>query len=150
MNENLEPGISAEISFTVEDWHLASKVGSGLVSVFSTAMMIAGMEAAAVKAVQKYLDPGMTTVGVHVDVAHKAATPPGMTARFLATLEEISPNGKGFHFRVQAFDDAGLIGEGRHERVLVRHDSFERKALERRELASQKSAASGGESAGNG
>lgn len=129
--DNFEPGIFAEESYVVEKRHLASEVGSGLVSVFSTAMMIAGMESAAVKTVQPYLDEGLTTVGVHVDVHHSAATPIGMKVRFRATLLSVSSNGKGFSFKVEAWDEKGLIGEGLHERVVVNKARFESKTSEK-------------------
>ncbi|MDE7240430.1 thioesterase family protein [Desulfovibrio sp.] len=125
MENGLRPGIRGEMTHQVETRHLASEVGSGLVSVFSTAMMIAGMEATAVESVQGLLAPGETTVGVHVDVAHKAATPPGMRVRFMSELLEVSANGKGLTFRVQAWDEAGVIGEGLHRRVVVDKEKFE-------------------------
>lgn len=135
MSDKLRPGISAETSFAVERRFLASEVGSGLVSVFSTAMMIAGMEAAAVKALQPYLPEGVTTVGVHVDVSHKAATPFGMNVRFRATLEEIEADGRKFRLRVEAWDEAGLIGEGWHERATVHKEKFEARTLARGKTA---------------
>ena len=125
MEKGLRPGIRGEMTHEVEARHLASEVGSGLVSVFSTAMMIAGMEATAVDSVQGLLGPGETTVGVHVDVSHKAATPLGMRVRFTSELLEISANGKGLTFRVEAWDEAGMIGEGLHRRVVVRKADFE-------------------------
>lgn len=125
MERVLHPGITGTSSFLVEERQLADKVGSGLVSVFSTAMMIAGMEATAVAAVQPFLAPGETTVGVHVDVAHKAATPCGMRVRFDCELLEVSPGGRSLLFKVQAFDEAGLIGEGQHRRVVVNRERFE-------------------------
>lgn len=125
MKEGLRPGIRGEMTHEVEARHLASEVGSGLVQVFSTAMMIAGMEATAVRAVQDLLAPGQTTVGVHVDVAHKAATPLGMRVSYSCELTEVSPNGKGLTFRVEARDEAGIIGEGTHRRVVVDKETFE-------------------------
>ncbi len=125
MERALRPGIRGEMTHLVEARHLASEVGSGLVSVFSTALMIAGMEATAVEAVQGLLAPGETTVGVHVDVAHKAATPLGMRVTFACELIEVSPNGKGLTFRVEARDEAGIIGEGLHRRVVVEKEKFE-------------------------
>lgn len=124
----LETGLKAETSFTVEEKHLATEVGSGRVRVFATAMMIGGMESAAVQAVQDALPPSKTTVGTHVDVAHKASTPMGMQVRFEARLEQISHNGKGLRFSVQAFDECGLIGEGTHERVIIDKEPFEARA----------------------
>lgn len=131
MDEKLVPGIKAEKSIIVEEKHLASRVGSGLVSVFSTAMMVAGMEEAAVAAVQPFLEEGWTTVGVHVNVSHEAATPPGMRVRFLAELLEISSNGRKFRFHVEAHDEAGLIGQGEHGRIAVERERFERRTMEK-------------------
>lgn len=125
METALRPGIRGETDMAVERRHLADEVGSGLVRVFSTAMMIAGMEATAVASVQELLPPGETTVGVHVDVSHSAATPLGMRVRFFSELVEVSPNGRGLTFRVSARDEAGLIGEGVHRRVVVNRESFE-------------------------
>ena len=88
-------------------------------------MMIAGMEATAVDLLQPLLPEGCTTVGTHVDVSHVSATPCGMKVRFTAELTAISANGKGFTFRVAAHDAGGLIGEGRHERVMVNGEAFE-------------------------
>lgn len=127
MSGQLVAGLEAETSFMVDKRHLASIVGSGLVEVFSTAMMIGGMESAAVAAVQPFLQPGETTVGVHVDVAHKSATPLGMKVFFYARLLNVSENGKGLEFHVEAKDEAGLIGEGRHRRVIVDKEKFESK-----------------------
>ena len=123
--KGLRPGIRGEMTHRVERQHLASEVGSGLVNVFSTAMMIAGMEATAVASVQSLLGLGETTVGVHVDVAHRAATPLGMRVRFTSELLEVSPNGKALTFRVEARDEAGIIGEGLHRRVVVDKEKFE-------------------------
>lgn len=123
----IKPGITAETGFVVEEKHLATEMGSGMVSVFSTAMLVAGLEAAAVKAIQPYLEEGTTTVGVHVDVKHEAATPLGMKVNFRATLEEVAPNGKGFRFSLLAWDEKGQIGSGFHERVMINLSAFEQK-----------------------
>ncbi|MDR3359021.1 MAG: thioesterase family protein [Desulfovibrio sp.] len=129
----LKPGLTAEREVTVSEPLLAGSVGSGDVAVLATPMMIAGMEAAAAAAVADTLSPGQTTVGARVNVKHLAATPPGMSVRFRAELVAVSPNGKGLSFRVEARDEAGLVGEGTHERVIVNHASFERGALARKE-----------------
>ncbi|MDO5483340.1 MAG: thioesterase family protein [Desulfovibrionaceae bacterium] len=123
----LQPGLKGPWATTVAENMLAESVGSGLVRVFSTAMMIAGMERSAVSAVQAMLADGLTTVGTQVDVRHLAATPCGMEIRFEAVLTQISPNGKGLTFSVQAWDALGLIGEGTHQRVVVNKARFEAK-----------------------
>ncbi len=122
----LVPGLSRTITHKVEKIYLASSIGSGLVNVFSTAMMIAFMEEAAVEAVQPYLPAGFTTVGVHVDVSHISATPQGMEVTCSATLEEISSDGRKMTFTVQASDALGKIGFGIHKRVMINWEEFEK------------------------
>ena len=125
MKTALQVGLKGQSETTVSRELLASEVGRGLVTVYSTAMMIAGMEGTAVASVQDALEEGQTTVGTRVDVAHLAATPCGMKVRFVTELAAISPNGKGLTFNVAAYDEAGLIGEGVHERVVVNKEKFE-------------------------
>lgn len=130
----LAPGLRGQASFRVEEQCLASRIGSGDARVFSTPMLVAGIEQAAAAVVKPCLEPGYTTVGTHIDVYHRVASPPGMTITFEATLETISPNGRGLGFRVRARDEGGEIGEGTHERVIVELDRFEARASGRNEL----------------
>lgn len=131
MENKLTPGLSAEFTHRVEKNFLASEVGSGMVNVFSTAMMIAFMEEAAVAAVQPYLAEGYTTVGVHLDIKHSAPTPLGMKIHFQAVLKEISASGKRLTFEVNATDANGPIGGGKHSRVLVNKEDFENSAIKK-------------------
>lgn len=124
----MDTGILGEKKFTVTKAQLASEVGSGLVRVFATPMMIAAMEGTAADSVAPHLDEGKTTVGTHMNVSHVAATPEGMAVRVETELTAITPNGKGLTFRVAAYDEAGLIGEGTHERAVVDRERFEQKA----------------------
>lgn len=117
---------------TVTQAQLANQVGSGLVAVFATPMMIAGIEGTAAASVADELEDGQTTVGMHINMSHVAATPAGMKVRFETELTEIAPNGKILTFRVAAYDEAGLIGEGVHQRAIVWKDRFEAKAQSKR------------------
>ena len=94
MKTALQVGLKGQSETVVGKELLASEVGSGLVTVYSTAMMIAGMEGTAVASVQDALEDGQTTVGTRVNVAHLAATPCGMKVRFVTELTAVSPNGK--------------------------------------------------------
>lgn len=124
----MEIGIKGEQTFTVTEDKLASKVGSGLVAVFATPMMIAAIENTAAASVASYLEEGKTTVGTLINVTHVAATPLGMTVRIETELTDIAANGKILTFRVAAYDEAGLIGEGTHQRAVVDRTRFEAKA----------------------
>ena len=124
----MEVGIKGEQKLVVTNDKLACNVGSGLVAVFATPMMIAEIENTAAGSVAPYLEEGKTTVGTLVNVSHVAATPEGMEVRVETELTEIAPNGKMLTFKVAAYDEAGLIGEGTHQRAIVVKERFEQKA----------------------
>lgn len=124
----MEIGIKGEQKFVVTADKLANQVGSGLVAVYATPMMIAAIENTAAGSVAPYLEEGKTTVGTLVNVSHVAATPEGMEVRVETELVEIAPNGKMLTFKVAAYDEAGLIGEGTHQRAIVAKERFEVKA----------------------
>ncbi len=124
----MEIGTKGTAELTVTEELLANKVGSGLVAVYATPMMIAGLEGTAAASVADALEPGQTTVGCRMNVSHVAATPAGMKVRFETELTAMSANGTILTFRVAAYDEKGLIGEGEHERAVVWKERFEQKA----------------------
>lgn len=85
--------------------------------VFATSRMIALMELAAARAMRPALQPGQLSVGVSLNVKHTAPTPVGGRVRAVATYER--NDGKLFIFKVEAFDDAGPVGEGEHSRAII-------------------------------
>ena len=117
----IEPGATAEVALQVryEDTAhaLSSLTEDTFPEVLATSRMIALMELAAAKLLRPLLKPGELSVGVVVNVKHLAATPKGGRARAVATYA--GPEGKMHRFRVEAFDDAGLIGEGEHVRAII-------------------------------
>jgi fluoroacetyl-CoA thioesterase len=120
--QELSPGLIAELEHTVTDADTASRWGSGLVPVFSTPALVGLMESAAVAALAGHLSPGQTTVGVHIDVRHLAASPVGMQVRARAELTAVE--GRKLVFKLQAWDEVELIGEADHERFVVELDRF--------------------------
>lgn len=117
----INPGDSADTELVVQpgDTARALSIGAGddFPEVFATARMIGLMEVAAARVLQPLLQPGQLSVGVVVNVSHTAATPVGSTVRAVATY--LGPEGKLHRFKVQAFDDAGSIGEGEHTRAII-------------------------------
>lgn len=122
----LELHIKGTAALEVTDKVTAAAVGSGMLPVFATPSMIALIEKAAAESVAPQLEAGTTTVGTRLDVAHTAATPVGMTVRAVTELIEI--DGRRLIFTIQAFDDAGEIGSGTHERFIVNAEKFLAKA----------------------
>ena len=118
----LEKGLKGSQSVLVTEENTAAKVGSGLLPVFATPAMIALMEATCAQSVASELEEGCSTVGTHLDVKHSAATPVGMTVKCESELLEVDRRRLVFH--VTAWDDAGLIGEGTHERFIVNNEKF--------------------------
>ncbi len=112
---------------------LASALGSGNLDVFATPALVGLMEQAACAAFDGHLPLDQTSVGVRIDIAHLAATPPGVEVRARAELVEV--DGRRLMFRVEAFDPRDLIGEGRHERALVDPDRLLARANAKREAA---------------
>lgn len=119
---SVEIGMRGRAEAVVTPENTARAAGSGLVPVFATPWMVALMENAAVQAVQGALAPGEGTVGTRLDVTHDAATPIGM--KVWAEAEVTAVEGRKLTFAVSAFDEAGKIGGGIHERAIIRTDKF--------------------------
>ena len=126
---NLQIGMTAEKSEKVTENNTAIKYGSGGVAVYATPAMIGIMEGTCLAAVDPFLPEGMSTVGIHLDVKHTAATPVGMSVRATAKLIEIS--GKRLTFTVEAYDNKEKIGEGTHQRYIIDLAKFLQKAQEK-------------------
>lgn len=91
--------------------------------VFATGFMVGLMEWTCLKLLKPHLDEGEGSLGIHINVSHQAATPPGLTVTVEA--ECIAVNGRRATFRVEAHDGVDLIGKGEHERFVVKWDRFE-------------------------
>lgn len=122
----LEAGIKGTGSVEVVRENTAAAVGSGMLEVFATPMMIALMEKTAYESVAPYLEEGSGTVGTELNVKHVAATPIGMQVTCETELVEV--DGRRLVFHVKASDEAGLIGEGTHERFIINNEKFQSKA----------------------
>jgi len=120
--EGLKPGIRGERSLVVNEELTARHLGSGGVPVYATPMMVLAMEEAALNAVDHLLNPGMATVGYHLDIRHLAATPLGM--RVTASAELVKVDGRMLTFRVEARDEVELVGEGTHVRAIIDTEKF--------------------------
>ena len=109
----------------------AKAVGSGGLEVLGTPFMMALMECAAMWCIQPELPEGKGTVGVDIQSSHLAPTPVGMKITATAEVTAVSENGKLVTFKVQAFDEEGLIGEGVHTRAVISNDRFLQKCSDK-------------------
>lgn len=122
----MEIGIKGRVETVVDNSNTAKFVGSGELEVFATPNMIALMEQAAQASVAPHLEDGQGTVGTSLNVTHDAATPIGM--KVWAESELIEIDRRRLVFDIKAFDECGLIGQGRHERFIINNEKFIAKA----------------------
>ena len=123
--EKIVAGLRGRAALVVGEEHTAPSIGSGKVRVLATPVMINLIEAAALAAIEHLLAPGYQSLGTRLDVRHIAATPVGM--RVTATAEVLSFEGRAVCFRVEARDERELIGDGKHERVIVNVAKFDQR-----------------------
>lgn len=113
----ITPGLIGTAEIVVGPEHTAPFVGSGLIAVLATPVMINVIEAAALAAIEHLLPAGHQSLGIHLDVGHTAATPIGL--RVTATAEVVRLEGRTVTFQVEARDEIEPIGGGSHQRVVV-------------------------------
>ncbi|TDB92943.1 thioesterase [Micromonospora fluostatini] len=119
---SLTAGLDARVELTVTDADTAQAVGSGDVPVLGTPRVLALAEAATVAATATGLPPGATTVGVRVELDHRAATVVGRTVVAQARLTTV--DGRRLLFEVSVTEDGATVAQGRVERLLVDRQRF--------------------------
>ena len=127
----MEIGAKFKVTIKVEEKDTAMAHRSGTLAVLATPRMIALMEESAYKCIDKYLEEGQSSVGTYLDVKHLAATPVGMEAYAESEVTEV--DGRRVVFSVKAYDEKGLIGEGKHERFVVLSEKFVAKTYQKLE-----------------
>ena len=129
MSDGLTPGMTFEFSYEVTQErtvpHLYPDIEEATVMprVFATGYMVGLMEFACIKFINTHIDwPRQQTVGVHINVSHTAATPPGMTVTVKGRLDEV--DGRKLRFSLEAFDDRDQISSGTHDRFIIDAEKF--------------------------
>lgn len=119
-------GATGFAAIVVADADTAIAAGSGDLPVLATPRMVALMEQAACAALAPALAPGETTVGIHVDVRHRAPSTVGTAVT--ATARVVSVSGARIELEVSAEQERdGVtepIGTGTHTRVVVDRATF--------------------------
>jgi fluoroacetyl-CoA thioesterase len=141
MKPTLKPGLKHSFSYKVPENKTVpytfpeSDIIANMPKVFATGFMIVLMEWTCTQLMAPHLDTGEGSLGTHVDVSHLAATLPGQTVAVDVEVAEVS--GRKLVFTVRAHDGVDLIGEGRHERVVVAWDRFKAKVAEKAKLVAE-------------
>ncbi len=132
MELKMEIGTEHEINVMVEKSMTAASMKSGNLDVLATPYMIALMEQASAELSLKFLPEGISTVGTMVNIHHLAATAMGAPVRVVSKLTDF--DGRKATFEVIAYDNAGVIGKGTHERFTIKVDSFLKKIQEKKSV----------------
>lgn len=115
---------------TVPALYPESEIFRSMPGVLATGFMVGLMEWACTDALKGHLEDGEGSLGITIDVSHTAPTLPGQTVTVTVTCDKAEGNRIGW--RISARDDLDVIGEGRHDRAVVRWDGFNRRLAEKR------------------
>ncbi len=136
MKDTLKPGIESEFSIVITDKKTVpalfpeSEEFQAMPHVFATGYMVGFLEWACIQAINPHLDwPAEQTVGIHINVSHVAATPPGLKVTAKVKLKAVK--GKKLFFEVEAHDGIDLICRGSHERYIIYAKKFNNKVKEK-------------------
>jgi fluoroacetyl-CoA thioesterase len=129
MTSILQEGLEFEFVYTVPQDktvpHLFPEFAEGraMPEVLATGYMVGLFEFACIKAINAHIDwPRQQTVGIHINVSHTAATPPGFTVTVKGRLDKI--DGRKLSFTLSAHDGVDTISKGTHDRFLIDADKF--------------------------
>jgi fluoroacetyl-CoA thioesterase len=129
MTDTLQAGMTFEFRYTVPEEktvpYLFPDIEEGAVMprVLATGYMVGLLEFACIKFINPHIDwPRQQTVGIHINVSHTAATPPGMTVTVKGRLEKV--DGRKLGFSLEAFDDREIISRGTHDRFIIDAEKF--------------------------
>ncbi len=142
MKPSLKPGLTHRFSYkvpvgkTVPHLYEESPELAAMPEVFATGFMVGLMEWTCVELLGPHLDPGEGSLGIHIDVSHKAATPVGFTVTIEAECIEV--RGPRATFAVRAHDGIDEIGSGTHERFIVNWDRFNKSLIAKAAKADSK------------
>ena len=124
MKDSLRSGLTFEFKFTVPENktvpHLypESSEFQAMPRVLATGFMVGLFEWACIQAINPHIDwPEEQTVGIHINLSHTAATPPGLTITVKGKLEEVE--GRKLSFSLVADDGVDKISEGTHDRLVI-------------------------------
>jgi len=129
MSQTLKEGMTFEFSYRVPAEKTVPYLfpefpeGGKMPEVLATGFLVGLMEFACIKFINPHIDwPRQQTVGIHIDLSHTAATPPGLTVTIKGRLEKV--DGRKLAFVLDASDGVDSIGKAVHERFIIDAEKF--------------------------
>ena len=90
--------------------------------VFSTPSMVEAVEYACFRLIGQHLDPGETSLGIHVAMDHLGATPIGQRLQLEVTVRSVE--GRRVTLDAEVRDAVEVVGRGTHVRTVMRVARF--------------------------
>lgn len=131
MELNLKPGAAATERIRVENDRTIAFMGEAA-RVYSTPSMVSDIEYACLRLIQKHLDEGQSSLGMHVSVDHLAPTPVGCEIAIDVSVSAVE--GRKVTLDAQVRDAAELVGTGVHVRYVIDVPRQVRRIEEKRKL----------------
>jgi len=129
MSQALEAGMAFEFTYTVPVEktvpHLFPEFPEGgrMPEVLATGFLVGLLEFACIRFINPHIDwPRQQTVGIHINLSHTAATPPGFNVTVKGRLEKVE--GRKLTFALEAGDGVDSIGKATHERFIIDAEKF--------------------------
>ena len=116
MKTSLVAGIRRVEQAAVDESNTIGFLGEAL-RVYSTPSMVHDVEYACYRLIGEHLDPGETTLGVHVAVDHLGATPIGHEVEVAVTVRSVE--GRKVSLDAEVRDAAEIVGRGTHVRMVT-------------------------------
>ena len=99
--------------------------------VYSTPSMVHDIEYACWRLIGEHLDPGETSLGVHVAVDHLGATPIGHRVEITVSVQSVE--GRKVTLEAEVRDAVDLVGRGTNVRVVTEIDRLRPRVGSKRE-----------------
>ena len=130
MKKSLVAGIRRVEHTSVDESNTIDFLGEEL-RVYSTPSMVHDVEYACWRLIDEHLDPGETSLGVHVEVNHLGATPIGHRVEIVVTVQSV--DGRRVTLGAEVRDAAEVVGRGTHVRVVTEVDRLRPRVGSKRE-----------------
>ena len=119
MKSSLVAGIRRVEHGAVDESSAIDFLGDEL-RVYSTPSMVHDVEYACYRLIGEHLDPGETSLGVHVAVDHLGATPIGHRVEIDVVVQSVE--GRKVVLEAEVRDAVEIVGRGTHVRVVTEVD----------------------------
>ena len=116
MKTSLVAGIRRVEHAVADESNTIDFLGEAL-RVYSTPSMVHDVEYACWRLIGEHLDPGETSLGVHVAVDHIGATPIGHRVEIAVAVQSVE--GRKVTLEAEVRDAVEVVGRGTHVRVVT-------------------------------